>query len=376
VTSSNPRCDRERAPAARAARGSARPCPWRSSSTSGATGLPPLRRSVTFTVTVDLGSISADVSVVHADGRALDGGTARCPTVRVDFSGWVERRGRHAGRGGAPGSTVASLHFRANLNNDCNGVHRRSSSRRDLDDVACTSTTSWRRATSTGPTSRAWTAKTGEKFLLTPTGALYNHDERTELLCDNLGNLQGWSGSIATWRQANFDLSPYAGRRSGSTSRVDRSSRAGQPGFLDGPGPVRTQRRSTATRRRSCAALPPEVSPREPGAADDRQVGTDLVLTFSESAGATAYNLYRGSLRTSRRGSTTTRDAPACADSRTGRWRRLGVGRRSDAARSGRLISARRRGERRGGITVRNGDGRSGDSAGPEFLPLNPHVFG
>jgi hypothetical protein len=47
----------------------------------------------------------------------------------------------------------------------------------------------------------------------------------------------------------------------------------------------------------TCAALPPEVSPE--GALVPLTIdksGTDLVIGFSESAGATTYNVYRGSL--------------------------------------------------------------------------------
>jgi hypothetical protein len=47
----------------------------------------------------------------------------------------------------------------------------------------------------------------------------------------------------------------------------------------------------------ACVPLPPEVSPE--GSAVPFTIaksGTDLTLVFSESAGATAYNVYRGSL--------------------------------------------------------------------------------
>jgi hypothetical protein len=146
---------------------------------------------------------------------------------------------------------------------------------------------------------RAVDAKTGEKFLLTPTGAAYNTLGDTNLLCDNLGNLRGWSGLFGTWRLANFNLSPYAGKE----IRIDahestNSSGLGSQGFwMDLVQVTNATQIDCDAQGDICAALTPEASPE--GALVPLTIdksGTDLVFTFSESVGAAAYNLYRGSL--------------------------------------------------------------------------------
>ena len=170
---------------------------------------------------------------------------------------------------------------------------------------------------------RAVDAKTGEKVLLTPTGALYTTTSGPSLLCDNLGNLKGWSGSAATWRLAGFDLSPYAGKgNQNRRARVDRSRGAGHPGFWMDLSPDH-QRDPDQLRRagRDLCRAPPEVSPE--GALVPLTIdksGTDLVFTFSESAGATGYNLYRGRSSVWGRGSTTTPRPPGSAESWTAGW--------------------------------------------------------
>ena len=166
-----------------------------------------------------------------------------------DFSGWSTTAGLVTrAAGGAPGSTGASLHFRTGLNNDCNGVLS------PIIKPTATSTMSMyvNFGLETGnfdrANVRAVDAKTGEQFLLTPTGALYTTTSGPPLLCDNLGNLKGWSGSAATWRLASFDLSPYAGRKSESTRTSRPIKMRWHPGLLDGPGPG-DQRDSNQLRR-------------------------------------------------------------------------------------------------------------------------------
>jgi hypothetical protein len=217
-----------------------------------------------------------------------------------DFSGWSTTAGvvtRAAG--GAPGSTGASLRFRANLNNDCNGVlspliKPTASSTMSMYVNYILESGNFDRANV-----RAVDAKTGEKFLLTPTGALYTTTSGPNLLCDNLGNLKGWSGSAATWRLASFDLSPYAGKeiRLDVHESTDQAALGSQGFWMDLVQVANASQINCDAQGDTCAALPPEVSPEGslvPLTID--KSGTDLVVTFSESSGATAYNLYRGSL--------------------------------------------------------------------------------
>jgi hypothetical protein len=217
-----------------------------------------------------------------------------------DFSGWVPNVGAVTrAAGGAPASTGASLHFRANLNNDCNGVLS------PLIKPTATSTMSMyvnfilESGNFDRANVRAVDGKTGEKFLLTPTGALYTTTSGPNLLCDNLGNLKGWSGSFATWRLASFDLSPYAGKeiRLDVHESTDQSVLGSQGFWMDLVQVTNASQINCDAQGETCAALPPEVSPEgAPVQLTIDKSGTDLVLTFSESAGATAYNLYRGSL--------------------------------------------------------------------------------
>jgi hypothetical protein len=217
-----------------------------------------------------------------------------------DFSGWSTTAGLVTrAAGGAPGSTGDSLHFRANLNNDCNGVQS------PIIKPTATSTMSMyvnfvlELGNFDRANVRAVDAKTGEKFLLTPTGALYTTTSGPNLLCDNLGNLKGWSGSAATWRLASFDLSPYAGKeiRIDAHESTDQNALGMQGFWMDLVTVTNATQINCDAQSETCAALPPEVSPE--GALVPLTIdksGTDLVFTFSESAGAAAYNLYRGSL--------------------------------------------------------------------------------
>jgi peptidase M28-like protein len=218
-----------------------------------------------------------------------------------DFSGWSPNAGSVTRvAGGAPGSTGASLHFRTGLNNDCNGVISPL--------IKPTASSTMTMYVNYGLQSgnfdranvRAVDAKTGEKSPLTPTGATYNTTTAgPSLLCDNLGNMEGWSGSFATWRVANFDLSPFAEKE----IRIDahestNSSGLGIQGFwMDLVTVTNATQINCDAQANACASLPPEVSPE--GALVPLTIdksGTDLVFTFSESAGAAAYNVYRGSL--------------------------------------------------------------------------------
>jgi len=218
----------------------------------------------------------------------------------TDFSGWGLVSGSVTRvAGGASTSTANSLHFRANLNNDCNGVQSpvikpTPTSTMSMYVNFILETGNFDRANV-----RAVDAKTGEKFLLTPTGALYTTTSGPNLLCDNLGNLKGWSGSAATWRLASFDLSPYAGKeiRIEARESTDQSALGSQGFWMDLVQVQNATQIDCDAQSQTCATLPPEVSPDgDPVPFTIGRSVTDLVFNFSESTGAAIYNVYRGSL--------------------------------------------------------------------------------
>jgi hypothetical protein len=259
--------------------------------------------ALTFTVTATSDQSAATVrSFSLTAERSTFTGTLSYP-FDTDVSGWGTISGvvsRVAG--GAPGSTGGSLHFRTGLNNDCNGVQS------PLMKPTATSTMSMfvdyilESGNFDRANIRVVDATTGQKTLLTPTGATYNTGPSTNqfpLLCDDLGHLSGWSGSFASWRQANFDLSPYAGKeiRIEARESTDGSVTGSQGFWMDLVQVTNATQIICDTQSQTCAALPPEVSPDGslvPLTID--KSGTDLVFTFSESTGAAKYNLYRGSL--------------------------------------------------------------------------------
>ena len=218
----------------------------------------------------------------------------------ADFSGWTTIAGSVSRlAGGAPGSTNASLHFRTGLNNDCNGVVS------PVIKPTATSTMSMyvNYILETGSFDRAnirvVDQATGAKSLLSPTGATYNTTNDATLLCDNIGNLKGWSGSFATWRQASFDLSPFAGKeiRIEARESTDQSALGTQGFWMDLVSVANASQIDCDGQSQTCAALPPEVSPEgSPQPLTVDRSGNVLMITFCESAGATKYHLYSGSL--------------------------------------------------------------------------------
>jgi hypothetical protein len=218
----------------------------------------------------------------------------------TDFSGWSVIAGSVTrAAGGAPASTAASLRFRANLNNDCNGVQS------PVIKPTPTSTMSMyvnfilESGNFDRANVRAVDVATGAKSLLTPTGALYTTTGGPNLLCDNLGNLKGWAGSAASWRLASFDLSPFAGKeiRLEARESTDQNTLGSQGFWMDLVQVQNAIQIDCDLQSQTCAALPPEVSPDgAPVPFTIGKSGPDLVLTFSESSGASTYNVYRGSL--------------------------------------------------------------------------------
>ena len=255
---------------------------------------------LTFTVTA---SSDQSAAIVRTFTLTAERSTVAGPLTygfETDFGGWSTNAGSvNRLAGGAPGSTGASLHFHTGTNNDCNGVAS------PVIKPTGTSTMSMyvNYVLESGSFDRAnvrvMDARTGEKFLLTPTGATYNTVSATELLCDNLGNLRGWSGSHASWLLANFDLSPYAGReiRLDVHESTDQSALGPQGFWMDLVTVSNATQINCDGQSEACAALPAEVSPEsDPVPLTIGKSGTDLMFVFSESAPATGYHVYRGSL--------------------------------------------------------------------------------
>ena len=217
----------------------------------------------------------------------------------TDFSGWSVTAGAITRvAGGAPGSTSFSLHTR-NLGNDCNAVQSpvikpgAGSTMTMYVDYGIESG-SFDRANV-----RAVDTATGVKTLLTPTGATYNTNGNSRLLCDGIGNTKGWSGAFTTWRQATFDLSAFAGREIRLDARYSTdSSVLGSQGFwMDAVQIANATQIDCDAQPNVCAALPAEVSPDgAPVPFTIDKSGTDLTLGFSQSLGASAYEVYAGTL--------------------------------------------------------------------------------
>ena len=263
--------------------------------TSAACGDP-----VTFTVTATSDQSPASVRTFTLTAERSTVASPLSYGFEADFSGWSVVAGSvtRAG-GGAPGSTTASLRFRKNLNNNCNAVLSQILKPTPTSTVSMYVNYILQSGNFDRANVRVVDVATGTKSLLTPTGATYNTTGDVNLLCDNLGNLRGWSGSFGTWRQANFDLSPYAGQEIRLEARESTSSSIlGSQGFwMDLVQVQNATQINCDAQSQICAALPPEVSP------DGDSVpftigrsGADLQFVFSESAGATAYNVYDGSL--------------------------------------------------------------------------------
>lgn len=217
----------------------------------------------------------------------------------ASYSGWTVAAGTvNLGAGGAPGSATSSLHFH-NSANDCAAVE----SPIVVPSATSTMTMYVNYIIESGSYDRANVRAvdpaTGAKTLLTPTGVPYTTNGDVNLLCDNMGNVRGWSGSAATWSQATFDLSAYAGREIRLDARYSTDGYVqGSQGFwMDAVRVTNATEIDCDAGSDVCAALPPEVSP--DGAAVPFTVsksGSDLLLEFSESAGAASYNVYAGTL--------------------------------------------------------------------------------
>ena len=225
-----------------------------------------------------------------------------------DLSGWMVSTGSFTvAPGGAPGSATTSLHSRS-ANGVCDAV---------LSPVITpgspSTMTMWVNFSIEGNAGapsrwdravvRALNTTNGVKTLLTPTGVAYNTTGATTGLCDSIGSLQGWSGDRLVWSQASFDLTSFAGipiqievRFSTDGSQLGTQGTA-QGFWFDQVEITNASSISCDVLSNVCAALPAEVSPAgSPVPFTIAKVGASLELRFSESVGATSYNVYSGSL--------------------------------------------------------------------------------
>jgi hypothetical protein len=143
----------------------------------------------------------------------------------------------------------------------------------------------------------------GVKTLILPSGVAYNTTGSDPALCDGIGTLQGWSGDRLVWSQASFDLTAFAGipiqievRFSTDSSTLGTQGTA-QGFWFDQVEVTNASSISCDTQPNVCAARPAEVSPAgSPVPLTIAKSGGSCELRFSESAGATTYNVYGGTL--------------------------------------------------------------------------------
>ena len=217
-----------------------------------------------------------------------------------DLSGWTVTTGTFTRvAGGAPGSTGFSLHSR-NANSICDAILSplitpTASSAMTMYVNYSIESGSWDRAVV-----RAINPATGTKTLLVPTLAPYTTTGTNTALCDNLGSIQGWAGSLTAWTQASFNLSAFAGTPIQIEVRFSTDgSVLGTQGFWFDNVQITNATQTTCDAQANlCAALPAEVSPGgDPVPFTLVRNGANLDLRFSEVAGATAYEIYGGTLQ-------------------------------------------------------------------------------
>lgn len=225
-----------------------------------------------------------------------------------DLSGWTVTNGTFTRvAGGAPGSTAFSLHSR-NANSICDSIVSPV-----VTPTGSSTMTMWVNfSIESGNFDRAVVqainTNTGVKTLLVPTGALYTTTGCGGVtLCDNLCNKQGWSGTATTWRQASFNLGAFNGIPIQIEVRFSTDTNTlGTQGFWFDAVQINNVTQSGCDAQAdACSALPAEVSPdASPVQFTIGKSGGNYNLRFSEVAGATAYNLYGGSLSSLHAGGT------------------------------------------------------------------------
>jgi len=224
------------------------------------------------------------------------------------LSGWTLATGTFtAAPGGAPGSTTSSLHSRS-ANNVCDAIVSPI-----LTPGSPSTMTMWVNFSIEGNAGapsrwdraivRVVNTTNGVKSVIAPSGVPYNTTGSDPALCDGIGTLQGWSGDRLAWSQATFDLTAFAGipirievRFSTDSSTLGTQGTA-QGFWFDQVEITNASSIACDTQSNVCAARPAEVSPvGSPVPLTIAKSGGSYELHFSESAGATTYNVYAGTL--------------------------------------------------------------------------------
>jgi hypothetical protein len=223
----------------------------------------------------------------------------------ADFSGWAVSSGTFTrAAGGAPGSTAFSLHS-SFAKNSCDAIVSpvftpSASSAMDMwvnfsIEGNAGAGSRWDRAVV-----RVVNAASGVKTLITPTGVAYNTTGNDPALCDAIGSIQGWSGDHLVWSQASFNLAAFAGTpiRIEVRYATDNSAAFGTQGFwFDQVQITNASGDGCDAQSNVCLARPLEVSPiGSPTPLTIAKGSPDDTLTFSESATASVYHVYAGTL--------------------------------------------------------------------------------
>ncbi len=226
----------------------------------------------------------------------------------TDFSGWTTTAGVWTlAAGGAPGSTTASLHSRSQ-NNDCDAIASPT-----FTPQATSTMTMWVNfsieGNNGGPSRsdravvRVINTTNGTKTLIAPSAVLYNSTGVDPSLCDGIGNLQGWTGDHLGWSQASFNLASFAGipiqtevRFSTDSSTLGTQGTA-QGFWFDQVAITNAIGNGCDSQSNVCQTAPAEVSPSgAPVPLTISKGNPSEVVSFSESATATAYHIYAGTL--------------------------------------------------------------------------------
>jgi hypothetical protein len=226
-----------------------------------------------------------------------------------DLSGWTVTTGSFTRvAGGAPGSTAFSLHSR-NANGVCDAV---------VSPIVIPTPTSvlsmWvnygiqaNPATYDRAVVRVVNVATGAKTLIMPFAgtAPYNTVGTTSGLCDGIGQLFGWAGSLTTWSPASLNIGQFAGVPIQIEVRfATNASSLGPKGFwFDAVQMTNVTQVSCDSHADVCVAQPSEVSPTgDPVPFTLGKNAKSFDLRFSEVPAATAYNVYAGTLASLARG--------------------------------------------------------------------------
>jgi leucyl aminopeptidase len=224
-----------------------------------------------------------------------------------DLSGWTVSTGAFTvAAGGAPGSATSSLHSRS-ANNVCDAILSPV-----MTPAAPSTMTMWVNFSIEGNSGapsrwdraivRVVNTISGVKSQIAPTGVAYNTTGSDPALCDGIGSLQGWSGDRLVWSQASFNLSGFAGipiqiEVRFATDNSTLGTQGTAQGFWFDQVEVVNASSIACDGQTNACALPAEVSPAgAPVAFLISKAGASYDLRFAETAGASSYSIYSGSL--------------------------------------------------------------------------------